>query len=159
MQVYGRHVRHARHGVLVEVALLHLAVLEGDRRAGQRGAERHGDGTLRLCFDGHRIDGAVAMDRAGDVMQHRLALLHRSFDHVSHHGIERFVHRHAESMALGQFLLAVARLFHRQIEYRQMARMLLADQALAVGNRILARHVGRLVDQRFHHEGGVGRAD
>ncbi len=69
------------------------------------------------------------------------------------------MHGHAPGLALGQRLLAIAGLGHGQLQRGQVPFVLLAQQLLAVGHRIHIGGMGRLVDQRLHHEGGMGGTD
>ncbi|MNS67355.1 hypothetical protein D3C72_1006050 [compost metagenome] len=87
------------------------------------------------------------------------AFHHRGRHHVGNDGIERLVHGHAPGLPLRQLLLAIAGLGHGQVQRGDVARMLGIDQLLAVGDGVHLRHVRRLVDQGFHDEGRVRRAD
>ena len=55
-----------------------------------------------------RIDGGVAVNRRGDLVQHGLSLADRGLDDIGHHAAERLVHGDAEGLARWQGLLAVA---------------------------------------------------
>ena len=62
-----RRFEHAKHGVVVEIVLLHTAVFERD--FGFEGSsEAEDDTALHLGFDDVGIDDTAAIDRADDAM-------------------------------------------------------------------------------------------
>ena len=98
----------------------------------------HQRGALHLRLDRQRIDRQVAVHAGGHLVQLRARrLVDRGLDHVGDHRVEGLVHRHAPGTAFRQRLLAVAGLGHRQVQRRLVARVLVADQLLAVGDRVL----------------------
>ena len=118
-----RHVGDARHSEIAEVALLNLAILQGDGRARQAHRQSHHRGALHLSFDAARIHGQVAVHPGGDTVQNRLAILDRGFHDIGHHRAEGLVHRHAPGATGGQLLLAIAALVHRQLQCGGVARV------------------------------------
>src|ERR1700726_3835744 len=70
-----RHFAHARHVVVVEVGLLHAAVIDGDGIFHHRGQRVHG-GAFNLRYDSGGIHRAAAIDGVDDAMHAYLALFH-----------------------------------------------------------------------------------
>ena len=149
------HVGQACDAVVGEVALLHHAVLQRDGRTGQAHAQAHQRSALHLGLHAQRVDGGVAVHTGGDAVQPGRFTVHRCFHHIGHHRAERRVHRHAPGAASRQRLRAITRLGHRQLQRRQVSRVLALPQRLAQRHRVLLGFFRHLVDHRFHHEGSV----
>ncbi len=97
----GRFI-HAQHAIVVEVALLDAAVLQGDR-AIQRRAQSEADAAFHLRFDDVRIDGRAAVNGANHPIDlDATCVIDADLGHLRHEGIERFAHRDAAALALGQ---------------------------------------------------------
>ena len=148
----------------MEVALLDDAVLERDLVARQRRGQRHHHRALDLRFHRLRVDAEVTVHACGHGSKHRLAVLalaaHPGFDDICHHRLEALVHRHAPGGTGRQPLLAVAALFHRELQRFAVPPAFVAlHQRHPVSHRVLLRRHGNLVDQRFHDKTGVRRAD
>ena len=117
-----RRLVDAQHPVVVEVRLLHPALLDGDL-AVERGGEAEDEAALELRRDGIRIDGDAGIDRAGDAPQMHLALLvDLGLDHGGDEAAERRLHAHAAADPRRQ-RLAPAGFLRDQIERRVQSRL------------------------------------
>ncbi len=145
----------AQHPVIVEVALPHAPVGEGD--AGEQGRGQAEDQpALDLLLHGAGIGGDPAVDRRHDAAQVDVAGVgHARLDHGGDVAAERLLHDHSAPSAIGQ-ARAPAGGLRDTVQHGARARNL-AQQVAPVVHRILAGGVGQLVDEALHHEDGVGR--
>ncbi|MNC51016.1 hypothetical protein D3C75_1002900 [compost metagenome] len=77
---------------------------------------------MHLGFNAAWVHDQVAVDAGSHVVQHRTAVLHRSFDDVSYYRTERFVYRHAPGTAGRQLAFAIFAFVHGQLQCGPMAR-------------------------------------
>ena len=153
-----RRLVHPQIAVVVEVALLDGAVLQGDV-AVQRGAQAEEQAALNLRLDGARIDGDAAVDRGDRAAQPHLALRrHLGLDDEAHMAAERRAERDAAPDPRGQGARAPADFARGQIEHAQRARVL-GEQRAPVVERILAGGMRELVHEALDHEQVVRRTD
>ena len=88
-----RHLVDAQHAVVVEVALLDPAVLEGDG-AVERRAEAEGDAALHLGLDAERVHRLAAVDGADHPVHPDLpGAVDRDLGHLGDEAAERVVDR------------------------------------------------------------------
>ena len=76
MDVDRRRLVDPQHAVIVEIALLHAALVNGDL-AIERGRRAEDQPALQLRDDGVGIDGDAGVDRAGDAMHVDIAVIDR----------------------------------------------------------------------------------
>ncbi len=113
---FARRLADAQHLIIVEVALLNLAVLEGDF-ALQGHAHTHDRGALHLRADSIRIDRRTAVDgevepRNGDVA----FVVHCCFDNDC--GIAQVVTEHSQAEAVtGRQFAAPSRLVRDELHH------------------------------------------
>src|SRR5712691_73610 len=145
-----RHFAHAQHPVVVEVRLLHPAVLERDLAVEGCG-EAIDDCAFDLAPDDVRVHGHAAVHRCHDAMYlWRSVGTHRDLRDLRAPAAEGKHYGDAAVNAGGQ-RLAPARFFSGELE-RAPASRLLAEEGAPELVRILARRVRELVDEAFKKE-------
>src|SRR2546430_420304 len=145
-----RHFAHAQHPVVVEVRLLHAAVLERDLAVQRRGEAVY-DRALDLALDDVRVHRHAAIHRGDDPVHLRRAVrTDRDLRDLRAPAAEGKYHRDA-AVNPGGKRLAPARFFGGELE-RALAARLLAEERTSELERILARRVRKLVDEAFEKE-------
>src|SRR6266700_704005 len=150
VDLHHRHLGQPEHAVVVEVALLHAALVDRDL-APQRRRQAVHDGALHLRLDDVGIHDRPAVHRADDSVHARCSVRpHRDFGHFGHVGLERRVHG-APPGATRRKRRAPTGLARGEVQRTEMPRRL-AEQVPAILVRILLGGVGQLVDEAFDHE-------
>ncbi len=156
MDVDGRRLVDAQHAVVVEIALLHAALVDRDL-AIERRSQPEEETALQLRDDGVGIDGDAGVDRAGDAMHADLAVaIDLDVGDGGDEARERNLYRDAAAAARRQGI-APAGLLRRKLQRRLEARHLVAELGEAEFDGILAGLFGQLVDEAFDGEDVVVR--
>ena len=149
MHLDHRHFGEAQHPVVVEIALLHPALVDPDLTP-QRGGETVHDRALHLRFDDARVHDRPAVHRAHHAVHAHVTVRYRDLRYLGDVAVERLPYRDAARAALGQ-RRTPARLVRRQVEHAEVPRRL-AEQVTAVLVGVFLGGVGQLVDEALDHE-------
>ena len=136
----------------MEVRLLHPALAHRDLAVERRREAEH-DAALHLGRHPGGVHRRSAIHRAHDAVHADAAVLHGDLRHLGDVAVERVVHGQAAEASRRQ-RPAPAGALGGQVQDAEVPRVP-RQQGPAIGERILARRVRQLVDQRLHHVGGV----
>src|SRR4051812_6036654 len=101
MHLHLGHFVGTQYLIVMKVALLDLAVLDGNR-AMQRCRQAEYNGTLYLRFYRQRVDHQAAIDSGNNAMYFHLPLFYRYFGHICAQGAIRFMASQTARPALWQ---------------------------------------------------------